>query len=140
MSAPLILCLVAVFGQVGLTFWAIVRMGTVRVAAIKSGKVGFGDIAIHTTAYPEAVQTYQSNAHNQFETPSLLYAAVALGAALGEVNWLMAIAALAYLASRLVHRRIHIGTNHLPSRFRAFVAGLMALGLLWVSLGLGLLF
>ncbi|QHQ34876.1 MAPEG family protein [Algicella marina] len=136
---PLALSLLAVFVQVGLTFWAIVAMGRARLQAIRTHGIAYGDIEIDTTSYPREVRLMQANAHNQFETPILLYAGVALAAALGEVNWGVAIGAIAYAALRLLHRRVHVTTNHLPTRFKSFLLSLIALAVLWLSLAVGIM-
>ena len=132
-------CLICVFVQVGLTFWAIVAMGLSRFEDLKSGSVRIADIALDTSAYRDHTRQMQRNAHNQLETPVLFYAAIALGAATGAVNWLMASASVVYVALRLVHRRVHVTTNHVPTRFKLFLASLVALSVIWIAFGIDLL-
>ncbi|WP_316013215.1 MAPEG family protein [Roseobacter sp. HKCCA0434] len=139
MTTPLALAIVAVFVQVALTLWAIVAMGRKRLASLKRRDTQFGDIALDPMNFSQDVRAWQNNAHNQFETPILLYAGVGLAAALGAANWGVAIGAVLYAVSRIVHRVIHVGSNHLPTRFRVFLIGLLGLALLWVALGVELL-
>ncbi|MEO0912565.1 MAG: MAPEG family protein [Pseudomonadota bacterium] len=136
---PLAIALTAVFAQVALTFWAIFQMGRHRLAAIRREGLSHAEIALSAEAYPDRVKQFQANTHNQFETPILLYAGVGLAAGTGSANWGVAAGAALYVATRLWHRQIHVSSNHLPKRFRAYCAGLLALILLWLSLGLGLL-
>jgi hypothetical protein len=135
----LAVCLICVFVQVGLTFWAIVSMGLARLGDLKTGSVRLADIALDTSAYPDHTRKMQRNAHNQLETPPLFYAAIALGAATGAVNWVMAAASVVYVALRLVHRYVHVTTNHVPTRFKLFLASLVALGTIWIAFGFDLL-
>lgn len=136
---PLSIALICVFVQVALTFWAIHRMGNVRIESLKNKEVSMGDIALDAGNYPKSVQQFQNNTTNQFETPILLYAVVAIGAATGATNWVLAVGALIYVASRIAHRVIHVGSNHLRRRLNAFTVGLLGLIVCWVGLGLGLL-
>lgn len=129
-----------VFVQVALTIWAILATGRARLEVLKSRKLHFDEVALSTDAYPEPILKLQNSVRNQFELPVLFYAAICLGVALDAINWPIAILALIFSASRIVHRHIHITSNHLPTRFKAFVLGLAAVTLIWLILGLNLLF
>ncbi|NOR62608.1 MAG: hypothetical protein GQ535_08975, partial [Rhodobacteraceae bacterium] len=50
-------------------------------------------------------------------------------------NWVMAGAAVAYLATRFWHRWIHVRHNRVSKRFMVFVYGIAALALFWLALG-----
>jgi len=138
MTPALTLAVLAVFGQVALTFWAIIAMGRKRLASLKSRDTQFGDIALNPMNFSEDVRAWQNNTQNQFETPTMLYGGVALAAALGAVNWGVGIGAALYFLSRLAHRAVHVGSNHLPTRFKMYVAGLGALALMWLSIAFAL--
>ncbi len=135
---PLTLSLIAVFAQVALTFWAIIQMGRARLSAIRENNIPLSEIELSAAAYPRHAQQMQANAHNQFETPILLYAGVALAAALDGANWGVAAGAVFYIVTRIWHRHIHVTSNHLQTRFKVYGFGLIALALLWLSLALGL--
>ena len=135
MSLPLALAIASVFVQVALTFWAIYAMGRKRLASLSNRETRYADVALDPMNFAPDVRAWQNNAHNQFETPILLYAGVALAAGLGAANWGVATGAVIYAISRVVHRAVHVGSNHLPTRFKVFVAGLGGLILLWLSLG-----
>ena len=47
MTPALTLALLAVFGQVVLTFWAILTMGRKRLNSLKSRETDFSDIALN---------------------------------------------------------------------------------------------
>ena len=136
---PLSIALICVFLQVALTFWALMRMGKVRVASHVAKDVSYGDIALDTRNYPDAVKQVQNNVTNQFETPVLFYAVVAIAAATESANWPLAIGTMIFVASRFAHHMIHVGSNHVRKRFNAFLVGLIGLLIAWIGLGVGLL-
>jgi len=139
MEIELKIMLAAVFAQVALTLWSIAATGLARNKALKTTDLKVADIALSKTPYPDFVQKQQNNMQNQFETAPLLYAAVALAAALGVANWAMAGASAAYVVFRLWHRIIHITHNHVMKRFVVFTFGVAALSVLWVGLGVAVL-
>ena len=136
---PLSISLVCVFVQVALTFWAIARMGMVRVNSHKAREVSFRDVALNSGAYPENVTPFTNNVNNQFQTPILLYSVVAIAAATDGANWGLAAGAVVFVASRLVHHAIHVGKNNVIRRFNAYLIGLTGLFVAWLSLGVSLL-
>jgi len=138
MQLHLAIAVAAVFVQVGLTFWAIYQMGRARISEIQATKPDMAQAAIGQYGNSTQVKLYENNAHNQFETPPLLYAGVALAAALGASNWGVAIGAATYAALRLVHRQIHVGSNRIATRFMVYTYGFAALIVLWLSLAVGL--
>ncbi len=133
------IALICVFVQVALTFLALVRMGKIRVASHVNKDVTYGDVALDTRGYPDAVIPFQNNVTNQFETPVLFYAVVAFAAATDSANGIVAIGAVIFVISRIVHHFIHVGTNHVRKRFNAFLVGLIGLLISWIGLGIALL-
>ena len=136
---PLSIALICVFLQVALTFFALLRMAKSRVASHVAKDVTYGDIALDTRSYPDAVRKISNNVTNQFETPVLFYAVVAFAVATESSNWPLAIGAMIYVASRYVHHFIHAGTNHVRKRFNAFLVGIIGLLIAWIGLGVALL-
>ncbi len=138
MTTPEAIAVGAVFGQVALTLWAIYSMGAARLTVLKTREVLFADIALETTAYPPRVRQMQNNTRNQFETPILLYTGVLLALTLQIVNWGVAGFGLAFFLTRLGHRYVHVGSNHLPTRFKIYTLGLLMLVGLWFAIFVGL--
>ena len=136
---PLGISLVCVFVQVALTFGAILRMGAARIGSVKAKEVTIAQIAVDTSAYSLRIQQLQNNVRNQFETPILFYALVAIGAAMTAINWGVALASVGYIATRVVHHVIHTGSNRVSQRFRVFTLGLGFLAIGWVALGVSLI-
>lgn len=133
------IALLSVFAQVALTFHAVITMAIVRVREIKANDIRLADISVDSSRYPAIARQYANNLANQFEFPVLLYVAVVLSLVL-EASFLMfALACTAYVATRFVHRFIHVTSNQVVRRFQVFLAGMVFLGSAWVILLLGLL-
>lgn len=129
------ICLLCVFAQVTLTFVAVLRMGVARIAAVKANEVKIAEIAIDSGAYPAQIKLLQNNARNQFETPILFYALIAIGLAGSALNTGVAIASVGYVGTRIAHHIIHTGNNRIELRMKVYLAGLLFLLVGWVSLG-----
>ncbi|MFQ5437657.1 MAG: MAPEG family protein [Paracoccaceae bacterium] len=131
------IALVSVFLQVGLTFFAMIRVALLRVRAVKSGAAKIGDIALSSAHYPEAARRHGNNLANQFEFPVLLYVAVILAAQFNVSSMPFALACLAYVVTRILHRFIHVTTNDVVQRFQVFLTGIVLLALAWLFLIMG---
>ncbi|MFT4715296.1 MAG: hypothetical protein ACI9ZD_001421 [Paracoccaceae bacterium] len=139
MPLDLKLAMIAVFAQVLLTFYAAVRMGMVRVAAIKEHKIKLGDIALATSSYPDEARKHGNNLTNQFEFPILLYAVVGFSIVLEAGSMLLSIACLGFVITRFWHRFVHVSSNNVTKRFKIFLLGITMLFVAWILLGLAIL-
>ena len=139
MTVPAVLTLLAAFAQVLLSLWSIVRLGRARIASLAARETTMAEIALSDRPWPEHIQKLQANARNQFETPVLFLAGVAIALGIGAANWGVAIFAWIYIESRIVHRAVHVGDNIVRKRFYAFLIGLVALLGLWIALLVGAL-
>jgi hypothetical protein len=130
MSIPAILA--PVFVQVGLTFVLLFWMGRARVAALKAGEVRMRDIALAQRAWPERVTQIGNAFSNQFETPVLFYALVALALVTRKADLLFVAMSWLWVVARLAHAYVHATTNMVPRRFQVFVVGALILMLMWL--------
>jgi hypothetical protein len=130
--------LAPVFVHVLLVFALLVATGRGRVAAITAGEVRARDVALDNSRWPERLRKPANNYQSQFELPVLFYALVALLVATGLADGVSLVLAWAFVASRLVHSFIHLGTNHLPHRFMPFAAGFAILAVMWLWFALRL--
>ncbi len=112
--------LAPVLVQVLLTLLMYVALIRAKTRAVKVGTVDLARRALHDDAWPDDVQQVNNNIRNQFQLPVLFYvlafslwAMDAVGVAALAVAWL-------FVASRLVHAWIHVGSNYVPHRRRAF--------------------
>ena len=114
-------------------------LGPKRAAAVRRGEVRMQDIALGEAAWPAAITQIANSYRNQFELPVLFYTASALAITTATVDVVIVMLAWAFVISRYAHATIHITSNHVPSRFRAFVAGVAVLLILWIWLAVRLL-
>ncbi len=125
--------------QVLLTLATYVLLIKAKIRAMKAGEVDMARRALFDDAWPESVMKINNNIRNQFEVPVLFYVlAIALWA-LDAVHWVALAVASLFALSRIVHLWIHVGSNYVPNRRRAFTVGwfiVLAMALL-VALELG---
>ncbi|HEY7739006.1 MAG TPA: MAPEG family protein [Steroidobacteraceae bacterium] len=134
MSRDLILLPVLV--QVVLTLGIYVILIRAKIRAIKAGECNQARRALYEDAWPEYVLKINNNLRNQFELPVLFYVVAFALWALDAVHVLALAAAWLFAVSRIVHAWIHVGSNYLPNRRRAFTVGwwivaVMALLVAW---------
>ena len=124
-----------VLAQVLLTLAVYVLLIREKVRAIKAGQVNKERRALHEDAWPDSVLQINNNIRNQFEVPVLFYVVSITLWALDAVGIVALVAAWAFVASRVVHTWIHLTSNYVPNRRRAFTVGwwiLLAMALLGV--------
>jgi hypothetical protein len=120
--------------QVLLTMVVYVLLNVAKAKALRRGDVDLARRALHDDAWPESVGKINNNIRNQFEVPVLFYVLSFALLALNAVTTAAIVAAWLFVASRVVHAWIHIGSNHVPTRRRAFVFGcLMVVALAFMA-------
>ncbi|MEX0735131.1 MAG: MAPEG family protein [Steroidobacteraceae bacterium] len=129
-----------VLAQVLLTLLIYVHLIRVKIRAIKAGQVNKERRALHEDAWPDSVLQINNNIRNQFEIPVLFYVVCIVLWALEAVGIVALVAAWLFAASRIVHAYIHLTSNYLPNRRRAFTVSwwillFMALLALWQLVG-----
>lgn len=133
------IAIVCVFVQAALTFYAVFRMGVVRIRSIRQHNIRLSDIALDSRAYPAEALKHSNNLANQFEFPVLLYVGVMLATVFDASSMPFALACVGFVGSRVWHRMIHVRSNNVIMRFKVFLAGIVLLFLAWIFLALGLL-
>lgn len=131
MTLLTLLLIWALFAQVGLTLFVLIKMRSARVKAFTDGKITKEQIAVNHSAWPENVQQVQNSYASQFELPVLFYLATLLVLMFGLENWIFVLLCWSFVASRIVHMIIHTGSNKIKYRFRAFIAGVGCVVLQW---------
>jgi hypothetical protein len=124
--------LLPVFVQVALTFALMFWMGSVRVAAISRGQVKVRDMALGQPVWPERETQIANCYHNQFQLPVLFYVLVALALFTRKADLLFVVLSWTFVLLRLAHALVHVTTNHVPTRFRWFLAGALVLLVMWI--------
>ena len=127
--------LIPVFLQVALTFALLVAMGRARWAAGRAGQIRMKDIALgQTEPWPDWPKKVARAYHNQLETPTLFYAAVAFALIGGKADGAFLALEWIWLALRLAHAYVHVTSNHVPTRFTIFLGSIIALAAMWIWL------
>jgi hypothetical protein len=132
--------LLPLFVQVGLTFFLLFWMGSVRVAAVRSREVRIPDIALGQPAWPERPTKIANAYHNQLQLPLLFYVLVILALFTRKADTFFVVLAWMFVTTRLVHAAIHVTSNHLQRRFFAFLVGAIILLIMWIIFALRIFF
>jgi hypothetical protein len=123
--------LLPVFVQVALTFALLFWMGKERQGAISRGETQMDNIALGQSAWPQRATQIARAFHNQLEMPVLFYVLVALAMVTQKADLLFVLMSWAFVLARLAHAYVHVTSNHVMLRFKAYGAGLFALIALW---------
>jgi hypothetical protein len=135
--------LLPLFVQVGLTFFLMFWMASLRTSSIRRGEVKMRDIALGQPAWPERATKVANAYHNQFQLPVLFYVLVVLALIARKADLLFVVMSWIFVVSRIVHAYIHTDSNNVQQRFFVFAIAAIVLLLMWiifavrVLLGLG---
>lgn len=121
------LILAAVFTQMILTIGLLVRMGILRVNAIKERTVRMSEIALNGEKYPDAAKKAGNALNNQFQIPVMFYVLVVILLIVSPANLLQVVLAWGFVLSRIAHAFIHIGSNNVTARFNVYLLGVIIL-------------
>jgi hypothetical protein len=127
------------FALVALTLLSVARLARMRFAAVRAGRVDprFYKVFKGDGEPPELAATSR-NVINLHEMPTLFYAGTAIAFAAGESGTLLVALGWAYVGLRVVHSTIHVSTNKVMWRFRAFFASWVVLLAYWAVLGVSI--
>jgi len=111
-----------------------------RLTAVRRGEISLAYFKLYNLGMqPDSLQQIGRHVQNHFEVPPLFYVVVLFLYVTGTVTALTVGLAWVYVALRVVHSLIHLGSNDVNLRFTAFGASLFALTGLWLSLLFSLL-
>ncbi len=124
------------FALAALSFAVVIRLARQRFAAAYGGRVDPRYYKVFRgESDPEEVAATARNLSNLYEMPTLFYAGVAIAFAAGLSGTLLDSLAWAYVALRVLHTAIHLTSNKLRWRFRAFAASMFVLIAFLAALG-----
>ena len=129
--------LLPLFVQVALVFVVLFRTAVARQQAVASGRTQWQDNALDDR-WPEEARRPANNFRNQFELPVLFYVLVAFLLITNKADLVQVVLAWIFVASRVLHTVIHLGSNVVLRRGMAFFIGLVVLFVMWVWFGLRL--
>ncbi len=130
--------LAPVFVLVLLTAVLLLRTVSLRVPALRGGRVRPTDVTLDDAAFPERTRQFGNAYSNQFELPVLFYVLVILAMQTKQADFLFVVMSWLFVLSRLVHAYIHTGANDLSQRGLAFAFGAAVLLLMWLIYALRL--
>jgi len=116
--------------QVLLVLLLFIRLGQVKARAFAAGLIDPAVTALDNDAWPDEVRKVANNIRNQFQVPVLFFVLILALFARGSADLPALVIAWLFVASRLVHSYIHIGSNYVPNRTRVFTIGVLCVLLL----------
>lgn len=125
--------LLPAFVLVALTFALVIWTGIRRVSVIRGGQVRMKDVALGERNWPENVAKVGNAYENQLQMPVLFYLLVALALITRRADFAFVVLSWIFVATRFIHVYLHTGTNYMPHRFYAFLAGVIVLAIMWVK-------
>jgi len=116
-----------VLAQIFLTLIMFIILGMRKAKAVKAGDVNRKQAALNNRVWPESVLKVGNNITNQFETPVLFYALCLMFYSINSVDVISIVLAWVFVMSRFTHAYVHLGSNYVPMRFKAFFFGCLVL-------------
>jgi len=121
------------FANVLLTFSVSLLMVRARTNAVKNKQIAPSYFKHNRGKAPEQILRYSDNYQNQYELPILFYTLIALLLITQIHHTGFTIAAWLFVFTRIVHSYIHIKTNDILHRLKAFVSGFFILLAMWIG-------
>jgi len=116
--------------QVILVILLFIRLGQLKDRARAAGVVDFELTALDNDAWPDDVRQVANNIRNQFQVPVLFFVLVLALHARSSVDIYALVFAWIFVATRVMHSLIHVGSNFVPRRTRAFKLSLVVVAIL----------
>lgn len=140
MVAANILLIYPMCALVLLTFFVLVVMFLRRVDAVRSGKVPIAHFKTFTVGEaPEDAVKAARHFTNLFEMPVLFYVACVVGMVLPVQGPLFLVLAWLFVAGRVMHAGIHLGSNKMTYRMSVFAFSVAVVLAMWVLIFLSAL-
>jgi hypothetical protein len=126
------------FAMVLITF-GVLTLFRSRVRAVRQGQVTIAYFRTYQgEVEPDSTAKAARHFTNLFEAPTLFYV-VCLAAMITHLTGLgMQLLAWAYVAARLAHAAVHLGSNRLRSRVRVYFLSWIVLLAMWIYLIAGI--
>ena len=131
--------LLPLFVEVLLTFVLLYRMAYLRTRAVRTGEVKMRDIALREPKWPARNRQVQNAYLNQLELPILFYALTILSIVLRHADLLIVLLAWVFVALRCLQAFVHVTDNDVRRRGPLFLAGALALAVMWAVFALRIL-
>ncbi len=94
---------------------------------VRAGTFDREKAAMDNEAWSKPTILTSKNLANQFQFPVIFYVLCLILANLGAVDKVTLSVAWLFVAARCVHAYVHVSTNYIPARLRAFVISVLLL-------------
>ena len=128
-----------IFALLTLTLAVMVRMGIARYSAVIRREVDHHYYEVYHGEEPPHLRVLSRHFSNLVEIPPLFYIACIIAFVTEQQSGLVIGLAWAYVALRFLHSYIHLGRNVVAQRFKVFVASILVLTVLFVTLFIGII-
>ena len=129
-----------VLAMVALTIAVWLRMYATRIGEMRRERIHPQAVATSAQMAARLSDTRAAdNFRNLFELPVLFYLALLVAAMTAQTGVAVLALAWAFVGLRVLHSWIHCTYNKVMHRFKAYLAGGVALWALWAVLAVGLL-
>ena len=119
-----------------LTFGVALALFRARLRAIREGHTAVSYFRLlQGSPEPEFLAKPTRHLINLFETPVLFYAGCLAAMVTGTASVGVIALAWGYVATRLLHAWVHLGSNRVRHRLRAFALSWLLLLALWICVG-----
>lgn len=127
-----------VFAMFVLTISVVMRLALLRFGAVKQGKVSPKYYEAYQGEEPLHLRITSRHLSNLLEVPLLFYVGCLLAFVTHQSGVLVVALAWTYVALRVIHTLVHLGSNVVLWRFRVFALSIFVLVGLWLTLFIGL--
>lgn len=125
-----------VLAQVVLTYVVLLIMGARRSRSLAEHRQGLDDpdVRLGKNKWNDSAHQASRNYNNLLENPVLFYVAAAFATLTGQATPLIVGLAWAYVAARVAHTVVHLGSNVINVRGTIFLVAAALLAVMWLTL------
>ena len=116
-----------VLAQLLIPIMVLLLNGKRKSADVKSGNFDREKAAMNNEAWSKPVVLTSKSLANQFQLPVIFYVLCLVLASIDAVTMIILVVAWVFVATRYVHAYVHVTTNYVPARLRAFLLGAVSL-------------
>jgi hypothetical protein len=116
-----------VLAQILIPVAVLMLNGKRKSADVQAGSFDREKAAMDNEAWSKPTVLTSKNLANQFQFPVIFYVLCLILANLGAVNKVTLTVAWLFVAARCLHAYVHVSTNNVPVRLRAFIVSVLML-------------
>lgn len=122
--------------QASIPLAVLILNGIRKAADVKSGEIDRAKAAMDNEAWRKPTVLTSKNLANQFQFPVIFYVLCLVLASLNAVTTAVLSVAWLFVVARCIHAYVHVTTNYVPARLRAFIVSIaLLLGLFGLTVG-----